>query len=944
MNPLKALRGHGQSPWLDFMKRSLIGPTLDRMIAEDGLGGITSNPAIFEKAIGQSTEYDAEIARLLVTEELDAGALYERLAIADIQAAADALLPVYQETRRRDGYVSLEVSPHLADDTEATLAEARRLWATVDRPNLMVKVPATQAGIPAVETLIAEGINVNITLLFDILTYEQVAEAYLTGLERRVDAGQDIAGIASVASFFVSRIDAVIDEKITQLLVGAHLSEAARAELEGLHGKTAIANAKLAYQRYGRTFAGPRWEAIEAKGAQTQRLLWASTGVKNPAYPDTLYVETLIGPDTVNTLPPATMDAFRDHGQAAPSIEDGMEAAAQVLRRLPDYGISLQTVADKLLEDGLLLFADAFDALLGAVEGKRRAVLANHLARIEATLPAEMEQAVAALGQSWRRQGFVRRLWNRDESLWSGHDEARWLGWLDAVAPGAEQLAALKSFAGEIRSEGVRHVLLIGMGGSSLGPEVLAASFGAAEGHPQLQIIDSTDPAQIRAAEAGLDYGRTLFIVASKSGSTLEPTILMDYFFARATEILGQDQAARHFVAVTDPGSKLEAHAKAAGLRHIFPGEKTIGGRFSVLSNFGLVPAAAIGIDIGAFLASARLMAASCGPAVPPPANPGVQLGLIMGVAASLGRDKLTVFGGPGLESFGAWAEQLVAESTGKDGKGIIPVDGKVIAGPEIYGTDRLFVHLALDGKPDPAEPKLDALVAAGHPVVRLTLGETGQLGQEFFRWEIATSVAGACLGINPFDQPDVEAAKIETRKLTEAYEASGHLPEETPILEQDGLKLYADPANKAALGEIKDLDAVLVAHFRRTKPGDYIGLLAYVPRLPETVEALAALGSLLESRRRVATCPEFGPRFLHSTGQAYKGGPNSGVFLQITGDDAADLPVPGRSYSFGIVEAAQAGGDLQVLVERGRRALRVHLGSDPVAGLKRITRALEGV
>jgi hypothetical protein len=485
-------------------------------------------------------------------------------------------------------------------------------------------------------------------------------------------------------------------------------------------------------------------------------------------------------------------------------------------------------------------------------------------------------------------------------------------------------------------------VLLLGMGGSSLGPEVLAETFGQQPGSPRLLVLDSTDPAQIRTIENKIDPARTLFIVSSKSGSTLESNILKQYFFERAKTALGADQAGSRFIAITDPGSKLQAIAERDRFRHVSFGKPSIGGRYSVLSDFGMVPAAAMGLDVDRLLAATQLMARSCGAHVPPADNPGVVLGTILGVLGKSGRDKVTIVASPGIADFGAWLEQLVAESTGKRGKGLVPVDAEPLAGPQAYGQDRVFAYLRLTSEADPEQDKgVAALEQAGHPVVRIAIGERHHIGQEFFRWEIATAVAGAILGINPFDQPDVEASKVKTRELTDAYEKSGRLPPETALFEENGLSLFADPKNRAALGKATTLTECLGAHLARIQTGDYCGILAYVERNKLHGDVLREIRLMIRDCKRVATCVGFGPRFLHSTGQAYKGGPNTGVFLQVTCDDAHDLPVPDQTYSFGVVKAAQARGDLEVLAERGRRVVRVHLGAHVSAGLTALKEAV---
>ena len=661
-NPLRTLQEYGQSVWLDFVSRELLkSGGLGRLVAEDGIRGVTSNPSIFEKAIGHGDDYDELIAAAERSGDLDPGALFEELAIRDIQDGADALNSVYEQTQRRDGYISIEVSPYLAMHTHETIEEARRLWGNINRRNLMVKVPGTKPGLPAIRTLIGEGINVNVTLLFSQKVYEEVAEAYIAGLEDFVAKGGDPHKVASVASFFVSRIDTLVDEALDKRI--AATSDAAdKQKLAALKGKVAIANAKLAYQAYQRIFGNERWQRLAQKGAQTQRLLWASTGTKNPSYSDVLYVEELIGPDTVNTMPPATMDAFRDHGTPRASLEEDVADAQAVMDALSQAGISIDEITARLVEDGVKLFADAADQLYAAVQKKRRTVLGSKLNAMSYKLPKELDDGVKAALEDWRAEGKVRRLWAGDASLWTEADEANWLGWLTIVDQQLKAADHLDAFAADVKRGDFSDALLLGMGGSSLCAEVLAESFGTKPGFPRLRIVDSTDPAQIRRIADSVDLPRTLFIVSSKSGSTLEPNIYKQYFYDRVRAASGEAVASQHFVAITDPGSSLEKIARLEKFRAVRHGVASIGGRYSVLSDFGMVPAAAIGIDVRTFLERTAEMVRSCSASSPPIENPGVLLGAILGVAAKQGRDKLTVIASPGIASFGAWLEQLLAE------------------------------------------------------------------------------------------------------------------------------------------------------------------------------------------------------------------------------------------------------------------------------------------
>ena len=942
MNPLKQLEACGQSPWLDYLKRSLIEKgELRTLIERDGLKGITSNPSIFEKAIGESDEYADALKQFQAQADHSISEIYEHLAIADIRAAADVLRPVYEQTQGRDGYISLECSPYLANDTEATIAEALRLWAAVQRPNLMVKVPATPAGIPAIRQLIGRGLNINITLLFSVTVYEQVVEAYISGLEDLKRAGGDISKIGSVASIFVSRIDVAVDKRLDKL--------GDKRVADRLRGKAAIANAKLAYARYKALFSGPRWQSLAAAGAKTQRLLWASTSTKSPAYKDTMYVEALIGRDTVDTIPPATMDAFRDHGEATPDvIEQDIAGARAMLAELEQHGISLKEVTDELVTEGVQQFADAFDKLFGAIARQRRTLLEGDRARLEIGPGSpEMKTAFDAEMEVWRTGGRIRRLWAGDKSLWTGTDEDKWLGWLHIVE---QELADIDRLTRLCKgSEAARVYRPRAAGDGRVEPGARKCSAKRSDDRPAGRASTCwTAPIPRRSRRSS----RRSISARRCSSSPPNPAARWSPTFSwtissTGSARCGQGQGRRTLCRGHRSRIVAGATRQAAPLCSYLLWRASIGGRYSVLSKFGLVPAAAMGLDVKRLLETAQPMQRACGADVPPAENPGVQLGIAMGVAATrFGRDKVTIIASPGIADLGAWLEQLLAESTGKHGRGLIPLADEPLTTPERYGNDRFFAYLELEGQHDPSQRQaVAALEQAGHPVARISVKDIWHIGQEFFRWEIATAVAGAIIGIDPFNQPDVEASKDKTRALTDDYEKSHRLPEETPVFRENGLALYADPRNAAELGRHNTLTGYLKSHFGRVhagaKSGDYVALLAYIERNEAHTQALTAMRTRIRDKTRAATCLGFGPRFQHSTGQAYKGGPNSGVFLQITCDDPADIDVPGHSYSFGVVKAAQASGDLEVLVERGRRALRVHL-KDVDAGLAELARAMD--
>jgi transaldolase/glucose-6-phosphate isomerase len=901
VNPrLAALAAAGTAPWLDQIRRKLIeSGELQRLIDEDSLRGVTSNPSIFEKAILGSTDYDADLAAM-AKEGKDAKEIYDAIAIKDVQMGLDVLRPVWEDAEHDDGFVSLEVQPELARDTEGTLRSARSYWQRVGRPNLLVKIPGTAHGVPAIEEAIYEGINVNVTLLFAVAAYEQVAEAYIRGLERRLEEGKGL-DVHSVASFFVSRVDTEVDKRLGD----------AHAEL---HGIAAVANARAAYQRFKSIFAGERWERLHAAGAVVQRPLWASTSVKDPSYPESKYVDELVAPHTVNTMPLSTLLAAAEKAEIRGPTAD--QDPSDDLQRLADAGIDMDDVTGVLLDAGIDQFVEAMNGLIAGVETRREAVVLGQPPTVQAQIPAGVEPAVAQRVRAAVAESVAQRIWRKDSRLWGGPDKPEIedrLGWLTITEPMLEHVADLLDFVDEVRAAGYTDAVLLGMGGSSLGPEVLRRSFGDIEGALRLQVLDSTDPGAVLAVERSVDLDRTLFVVSSKSGTTLETLSHYRYFASKQPD-------GAHFVAITDPGSPLAGLAREHGFRRVFENDPNIGGRYSVLSSFGLVPAALAGIAVDALLHRAQVAEAGCTGFDSSESNSGLWLGLVIGELARRGRDKATFVVSPPIDSFGLWVEQLVAESTGKQGRGILPVAGEPLGPPEDYGDDRVFAYLRHVEQPDEElDAKVEALARAGHPTVTVAVHGPIDLGRMFFFAEFAIAVAGWALEINPFDQPDVQEAKDNTSSVLERYRETGTLP----TVEEAG-------------------DDALRALFGGKSPPHYAAVLGYVQESPELDAAADALRVLLRAKTGCATTFGYGPRFQHSTGQYHKGGPKTGVFLQLVHDGEQDVEIPGAGYTFGTLKNAAATGDLQTLRDHGLPAERVRLEGEPVAALHTLTAKLE--
>ncbi|MBV9148600.1 MAG: bifunctional transaldolase/phosoglucose isomerase, partial [Candidatus Eremiobacteraeota bacterium] len=867
---LQQLADAGQSVWIDNLRRSMFASgELQRMI-DQGLRGMTSNPTIFEKAIGSGNDYDEQL-RALIGHEHDAETLFWELAIKDIQTATDLFRPTFDSLAGNDGFVSLEVSPLLAHDTTGTIAAAKEIWKRVNRPNLMVKIPGTNEGVPAIEECIAEGLNINVTLVFSIDMYEKTARAYIAGLERRRREGKPIDHIRSVNSFFVSRIDTAIDKLLDERIAKGE-------KLADLRGKTGIANLKLAYQSYLSLFEGPAFAELRAAGAAVQRPLWASTSTKNPKYSDLMYVENVIARNTINTMPPGTYDALLDHGNIRPdTILEDLDGARAVMQALRDANISLYEVTSKLVRDGVAAFADSFAALLGAIVYKQKQ-LSGGVQRVALGLgnaQSNYDQTLDALA----KEDVLTRLWGKDTTLWTNDADAAniiktALGWLDIPQHMLENVPNVKAFAQDVAQK-FSHVVVLGMGGSSLAPDILRATFGKADGFPRLHVLDSTDPVQIEALEKHIDLMETLFIVASKSGTTTEPDAFYRYFHEKISRAVGSSKAGNHFIAITDPGTKLETEAQANHFLSVFANDPNIGGRYSALSYFGIVPAALAGYDINLLLDRGLGAMHANEKSVAPKDAPGVRFGAAIGSLAKSGRDKLTIVTHPQIEAFGAWAEQLIAESTGKLGKGIVPIEGEPLGAPSSYGDDRVFVYVG-SGLPDAdsaTESALATLEDAGHPVIRLAMNDPYDVGEQFYLWEIATAVAGSIIGINAFDQPNVQESKDNTKALLAEKDKKGSFTEPAVNISSEALDVTFLSGSRSV--SANDVNRALADVFGQIKPHDYVAFTAYIARNDAHTDILREMRVKVRDAHRVATTVGFGPRFLHSTGQLHKGGPN---------------------------------------------------------------------
>lgn len=916
MNNSESVNALGQSIWYDNIEREMLRDgSMKKMIEEGHIYGVTSNPSIFEAALKNSAAYD-DVLQSLAWSGLSSDAIYAQLVKEDIQKAADLFLPLYETSGGQDGLVSVEINPLYAYDAKKSIEEGRALWSQIDRKNIMIKVPATLDGLEVITDLISAGINVNATLIFSVERYKEVIEAYLSGLEMRVAKGLPIDTIASVASFFVSRIDTAVDQLLDAVIASpSHLAQ----EATNVKGKIAVANAKIAYQAYLEQFSSERFVQLKNLDAKPQKPLWASTGTKDPNYSDTLYVDNLIASGSVNTIPPKTLAAFLDHGQPSLSIEGNLEQAWSAMQLLENLEIDFSSVTRQLEEEGVEKFKQAHLALLEIIESKRVRFVGN-LNGLAGHLQKALKNAISEQSVS-RMVAHDPHFWTEDES---GFTEIRnRLGWLGLPSQQLALIPELEAFRDELLAEGFTDAFVLGMGGSSLAPEVISQAIATTlvSGRGlKLQIIDTTNPEEIAFRCEGIDLTKTVFVVSSKSGGTSETLSAMKYFWYEL-EKLGVQHPGYNFIAVTDPDTSLQHLAESKNFRKVFNARPDVGGRYSVFTHFGLVPAALMGIDLYRFLGEAIEAEKQGSESVPYSANPNLMLGLLMGEAAKAGKDKLTFIAEDYSAHLGPWLEQLIAESSGKEGKGILPIEGEPILETLEYPADRLFVYLMVNGE---KSDFVKTLAQKGYPLIEITIQDPYQLAMEFYRWEYATAVACAVLKVNAFDQPNVQLSKTITKDVIKQYQEKGRLEDGTPIWENEDIAVYGDPV--PGLDEVDNLSEILKAYGKTVQENGFIALNAFVARLSKNEELLQGLRTNLLNYYNKATTLGFGPRFLHSTGQLHKGGQDGGLFITFTRDSDIDFDIPGEGMSFATLQRAQALGDIEALRQKGKRVIRIHL------------------
>lgn len=940
MNRLVELLSYGQSYWLDNLSRGKIkSGEIARRVQQEGLRGITSNPSIFHKAITSGTDYDEQI-KAEVALGKTAYQIYDALTVQDLQAACDVLRPVFDASKFTDGFVSLEVSPYLARNTAQSISEAIRLHGLVNKENCLIKIPGTAEGIAAIEELLYQGININVTLLFGIPRYEAIARAYIRALQRRVKEGKPIDKIVSFASFFLSRIDVLVDSLLRSRIVPDYKGADAP---QLLIGKAGLASARLAYQSFLKIFSGPEWEQLKASGAKLQKPLWASTSNKDPFGYDLRYVETVIGADTVNTIPDETIEDFADHGTLVKdTVLMDIAAAEAVFPALNHWGIDIDFVSQQLEDEGIVKFNEAFDDLMVALETKRASFLSDSLAT-QTIAGASMAKKIGSAYAAMDGRLAGSRLFQKDAYLWEeAPEEVKMIrenmGWVELPDISDEALKNMVAFSTQIKEEGYTTVVLLGMGGSSLCSEVARESFGSMPGYPQLLVLDNTDPAAILQVQEKIELAKTLFIAASKSGGTQETISFFKYFYKLSQEA-GVQNVGQNFIAITDAGSPLVKLAEQYHFRRSFLNPPGIGGRYSVLSDFGMLPMALMGLDVRAMMDSALQMKKSCDGQVPTASNPGLSLGASLGICQKYGRDKVSFVMSSSIGAFGYWVEQLLAESTGKEGQGLIPVNGESLVGPEFYSNDRLFVQMVLAGDDVSNDDiKLRALEQAGHPVVRINIPNKLALGAEYYRWEVAVATSGIVMAINPFNQPNVEQSKQNTRDILKAWLAAGHFEQQVAFAETAGIKIFAGKRVAAAITPTTTAVADFLTAFENlSNTGDYVAFLPYFLKTDSRHTILESWRNKLGEVKKVATTLLTGPRYLHSTGQLHKGGPDSGLFIILTGTEAKELPIPDEQFGFNILHEAQSKGDFKSLDDKGRRVILINLGKDVDTGLAQL-------
>jgi transaldolase/glucose-6-phosphate isomerase len=908
-NPIIRNQLLGQSTWYDNISRGLIASGDLKRLIDNGITGITSNPTIFEKAISGSDDYD-----LAIIDSIDKGdssqQTFEMIGISDIQHAADSLRPIYDLTEGNDGYASFELPPSIAHDKETTVREGIRLFSALDRPNVMIKVPATPEGIQAFRVLTSHGINVNMTLIFSLVAYSEVMLSYLDGLESLDANGQDLSKVGSVASFFISRVDTAIDSLIAQR------ADRDNPSIRNLLGTAAIANAQSAYAKFQRVFSSSRFVRLKQKGARPQKPLWASTSTKNPSYSDTLYIDNLIGPDTVNTMPEVAIHAVLNHGVSASTIVGSGPSARRNLQRLAKNGIDMETIASQLLKEGVDAFATSYNTVLRTIEEKASSLGSQPYQT--KVFPHNNIQSILATQLEIEKSSVIPRIWQHDHTLWNKKPDeiSDRLGWLRLPETIRPSMGMVNSLAQNIKSSGSLHVVLMGMGGTGLSPKVYTEILPTAEGHPALIHLDSTVPETVQKVTDTIDPNRTTFIVASKSGGTVEIHAFYKHFRAIADAALGRSEAGRRFIAITDAGSPLEEEARSEGFGTVLLNPPDVGGRFSALSLFGLAPAAIAGVDVNKVLDSAERMKALCeNPNVN--SNPGAQLGAVIASLCTSGVDKLTLLTSPKLRPFAMWVEQMIAESLGKNGTGIIPIENEPMVPTETYNTDRVFAYIRLIKDNN---YQLDMYIAElsqkGFPSIRVDVHDITDIGMEIYRWEFATAVAGQIMGVHPFNQENVQGAKAFTQNGLAHYITNGELPVITPTV---------------SLQEI----------LTQAIPSDYLSFQVYLAQSKVLDDALATLRRTIIDKFRIATTVGYGPRYLHSTGELHKGGPPNGIYVQIVLVGNTDVPIPGLPYGFKVLAHAQAYGDFQALKALGRRIIRLQISEDAIFAVNKLSQQM---